>query len=392
MMVAIIKMPKSSLTMEKGTVLKWYKREGDKIEKGEPLVQIMEEKSTIDLESPSSGTVLKVLAGENEDVPVGEVIAIIGEPGEEIPQIEGLRKDEAKPEVSKPVSETQPKVEEVKPPAEIKASPLARKLTKEHGLDLREIKGTGPGGRITESDVRRHLEAKAALIVEGRRVKEVIQVSGLRRIVAERMVRSASTAPRITLFMEVDASGIKAFRERLKVFENLQVSYTDILVKAVAKALAEHPVMNSTFDGDSIKIFEDINIGIAVATEMGLVVPVIHNADKLPLSEISKKARVLIEKARENRLERVDVSNGTFTITNLGMYEVDMFTPLINPPECAILGMGRIVDKPIVEAGKIEIKPMMTLSLSFDHRITDGAPASQFMRTLKKIIEGVDLT
>ncbi|MEM2863911.1 MAG: dihydrolipoamide acetyltransferase family protein [Candidatus Bathyarchaeia archaeon] len=390
-MVTMVKMPKSDLTMERGTILKWYKREGDKIMKGEPLVQIMAQKSTIDLESSVSGTVLKTLAEENEDVPVGKIIAILGEPGEEIPSLEALE-EEARPKALEPILEAPPKLEEVKSHVEVRASPLARKLAKEHGIDLREVEGTGPGGRVTESDVQRYLEAKAALKVEGRKVKESLPVTGLRRIVAERMVISATTAPRITLFMEVDASGIKAFRERLKFFENLQVSYTDILVKAVAKALREHPIMNSTFDGDSIKIFEDVNIGVAVATDMGLVVPVIHNADKLPLSEVSEKIRVLAEKARDNRLERADVSNGTFTITNLGMYDVDTFTPLINPPECAILGVGRIAEKPVVNAGRIEIKPMMTLSLSFDHRIVDGAPASRFMQTLKKIIEGVDLT
>ncbi|MEM2122397.1 MAG: dihydrolipoamide acetyltransferase family protein [Candidatus Bathyarchaeia archaeon] len=391
-MVTIVKMPKSSLTMEQGTILKWYKREGDKIEKGEPLVQIMEQKSTIDLESSVSGTVLKILAAENEDVPVGRTIAILGEPGEEIPPLEEPGGEEAKPKAPEQVLEATSKPEELKPYVEVRASPLAKKLAKEHGIDLREIKGTGPGGRVTESDVHKYLEAKAALKVEGKKVKETIPVTGLRRIVAERMALSASTAPRITLFMEVDAAGIKAFRERLKVFENLQVSYTDILVKAVAKALKEHPIMNSTFDGDSVKIFEDINIGVAVATETGLVVPVIHNADQLPLSEISEKAKVLVEKARDNKLERIDVSDGTFTITNLGMYDVDTFTPLINPPECAILGVGRIVDKAVVKAGRIEVKPIMTLSLSFDHRIVDGAPASRFMQTLKKIIEGVDLT
>jgi pyruvate dehydrogenase E2 component (dihydrolipoamide acetyltransferase) len=390
-MVTMVKMPKSSLTMEQGTILKWYKKEGDRIEKGEPLVQIMEQKSTIDLESTVSATVLKILAGENEDVPVGRIIAVLGEPGEEIPPLEELGVEEAKPKALEPELKAS-KFEEAKPYAEVKASPLAKKLAKEHGIDLSEIKGTGPGGRVTESDVQKYLEARAALKVEGKRVKETIPVTGLRRIVAERMVMSATTAPRITLFMEVDASGIKAFRERLKVFENLQVSYTDILVKAVAKALKEHPIINSTFEGDSVKIFEDVNIGVAVATDMGLVVPVIHNADQLPLSEISEKVRILAEKARENRLERRDVSDGTFTITNLGMYDIDTFTPLINPPECAILGVGRIVEKPIVKAGRIEVKPMMILSLSFDHRIVDGAPASRFMQTLKKIIEGVDLT
>ncbi|MEM3080062.1 MAG: dihydrolipoamide acetyltransferase family protein, partial [Thermoproteota archaeon] len=207
----------------------------------------------------------------------------------------------------------------------------------------------------------------------------------------EKMSLSRDTYPRITLIVEVDASEMKRFRERLRLFENIDVSYTDILVKAVAKALTRHPILNSTLTGNEVKVFQDVNIGVAVASPLGLVVPVIHGADNLTLTEIAKRSRELINKAREGRLTRQDVTGGTFTITNLGMYGVDLFTPIINPPETAILGVGRIRETPTVEEGRITIKPTMFLSLSVDHRVIDGAPAGEFMQTLKKILEGIEL-
>ncbi|MEM3073019.1 MAG: dihydrolipoamide acetyltransferase family protein [Candidatus Bathyarchaeia archaeon] len=387
-MVTFVKMPKSSLTMKEGTILKWYKQEGERVERGEPLVQILEEKSTIDLEATTTGVVKKLYYRENQDVPVDEVIAAIGAPEEELPEVKPTA--EIGPTLEKPqtVVEAQ-RLEAVKP--HIRASPLARKLAEEHGVDLTLIQGTGPGGRITESDVRRFLEERPPTAVEGRRVKETIPLTGMRKIVAEKMSLSRDTYPRITLIVEVDASEMKRFRERLRLFENIDVSYTDILVKAVAKALTRHPILNSTLTGNEVKVFQDVNIGVAVASPLGLVVPVIHGADNLTLTEIAKRSRELINKAREGRLTRQDVTGGTFTITNLGMYGVDLFTPIINPPETAILGVGRIRETPTVEEGRITIKPTMFLSLSVDHRVIDGAPAGEFMQTLKKIFEGIEL-
>jgi len=185
---------------------------------------------------------------------------------------------------------------------------------------------------------------------------------------------------------------MKRFRERLKAFENMTVSYTDILVKAVAKALARHPHLNASLDGNEFKVFECINIGVAVAAPLGLVVPVVHNVGNLTLTEISKQTRELIEKARKGTLSKEELSQGTFTITNLGMFEIDLFTPIINPPETAILGVGSIKERPFVEEGKITSRLTMFLSLSVDHRVVDGAPAAEFMQTLKKILEGIDLT
>jgi pyruvate dehydrogenase E2 component (dihydrolipoamide acetyltransferase) len=212
-------------------------------------------------------------------------------------------------------------------------------------------------------------------------VREVIPLTGIRKTAAERVSMSARTAPHSTITMEVDMSNAAKLREETGA------SYTDILVKAVAKALEEHPCLNSTLQDDQIKIYKDINIGVAVATEKGLVVPVIRNADKKTLTQIASTLKELVEKAREGKLAKEDVAGGTFTVTNLGMYGVEVFIPIINPPEAAILGVGKVTEKPVIENKEIKIKPTMHLSLSFDHRIVDGAPAAKFLQKIKQLLE-----
>lgn len=258
------------------------------------------------------------------------------------------------------------------------ASPAAKRLAKEHGVDLSLLKGTGPEGRIVEDDVRKFIEEKSGAVPK---VKETIPLSGFRKVSAERVTTSFRTAPHSTIAMEVNVS------KAAELHTKTQASYTAILARAVAKALTEHPRMNSRLNVDQIELFEDINVGVAVATEKGLVVPVIRNADKKPLSEIDSAIRELTEKARQEKLVKEDVSGGTFTVTNLGMYGVDFFTPIINPPEAAILGVGRIVEKPTAVDGKIKIVPVITLTLSYDHRIVDGAPAADFLRKVKENVE-----
>jgi len=323
-MAVKIVMPRLSLTMKTGSVVRWYKREGEEVRKGEPM-------------------------------------AVITKPDEPLPEI---------------------KVEREKPKVEIRkrilASPVAKRLAREYGIDLSQIAGTGPGGRIIEADVRRYIEEK---LEYKPKIREVISLTGVRKISAERVAKSAREAPHCTLCMEVNMTEASKFKE------SLGVSFTDIIVKAVAYALKEHRIMNSTLEGDKIKVFDEINIGVATVTPQGLVVPVVKNADKKSLSELSAEIKALVKKAREGKLEHSDVSGGTFTITNLGMYGVEAFIPIINPPEAAILGVGKIIQKPVVEENQIKIKPMMTLSLSFDHRIVDGAPAAQFLAKIKEILE-----
>ncbi len=304
------------------------------------------------------------MAKEGADVPVAETLALITAPSEELPEVEAA-------------------AEAVEERMEVRvlASPAAKRLARELGVNLAQVKGTGPEGRVVEEDVRRLLDkAKAA-----RKIQRVIPLTGIRKTAAERVSLSAKTAPHSTITMEVDVTKIARLREKV------QVSYTDALVKAVAKALTEHPLINSTLEEDKIKIFEDINVGVAVATEGGLVVPVINNADKKSLKEISSALRELVDKAREGKLAREELSGGTFTITNLGMFGVDTFTPIINPPETAILGVGRVGEKPVVVNKEIVVKPTMQLSLSFDHRVVDGAPAAQFLQKVKQSLEDPEM-
>ena len=359
-MVTKVVMPRLSLTMKEGTVGRWYKKEGDTVEKGEPIVEILSEKATYDLEAPASGVLRKILVQEGNDAQVNAVLAVITAPDE-------------------PFSETEIVTAAPQTVKRVLASPAAKRLAREHGVDLSLVRGSGPEGRIVEEDVRRFLEENRGIMPK---VKEIIPLSGLKKTSAERVSKSFRTAPHSTVIMEIDVSKAKTLHDKL------QVSYTAILVKAVAEALKEQPIINSTLENNQIKIFEDVNIGVAVATEKGLTVPVIRNADRKTLEEIDKNIRELTEKARQGKLTKDELTGGTFTITNLGMYGVEFFTPIINPPEAAILGVGRIREKPIVVNEEIKVRPVMTLSLTFDHRIVDGAPAAEFLRKIKEKIEG----
>ncbi|UCC27237.1 MAG: 2-oxo acid dehydrogenase subunit E2 [Candidatus Bathyarchaeota archaeon] len=375
-MVTKVVMPRLSLTMKEGTVIQWFKKEGDLVKKGDPLVEVLSEKVTYDVEAPASGVLRKVLETEGADVVVAGTLGIITEPGEPLPDIEAavaLPPQRIEEATLPPKEETARKVRE-----RILASPAAKRLAKEHDIDLASVKSSDPKGRIVEDDVRRYLAESAALAPH---VREVIPLAGIRKTTAERVSSSARTAPHSTVTMEADMSNA------VKLHEVKQVSYTGILVKAVAQALEEHRNLNSTLDGERIIIYEDINIGVAVAAENGLFVPVVHNANKKSLIQVTSALKELVEKVRDGRLAKEDVSGGTFTITNLGMYGVDMFIPIINPPEAAILGVGKTTEKPVVIDGKMRIRPMVCLSLSYDHRIVDGAPAAKFLQKVKQILE-----
>jgi pyruvate dehydrogenase E2 component (dihydrolipoamide acetyltransferase) len=364
-MVTKVVMPKLSLTMKEGTVGKWYKKEGDTVEKGEPIVEIISEKATYDLEAPSSGTLQKILVEGGVDASVNAVLAVITSSGEAFSETEILT------EVPKAVEEGEQRV---------LASPSAKRLAREHDIDLSLVKGSEPEGRIVEEDVKKFMEEARGTLSK---IKEIIPLTGFKKTSAERVSASFKTAPHSTVVMEVDVSKARGLHEKL------QVSYTAILVEAVAKALLEHSIINSTLDGNEITIFEDVNVGLAVATEYGLIVPVIRNADRKSLTEIDTVIKEFTEKARQGKLAREELTGGTFTITNLGMYGVEFFTPIINPPEAAILGVGKIAEKPVAVDGKVEVKPVMMLSLSYDHRIIDGAPAAEFLLKVKEKIENI---
>jgi len=373
-LVTKVVMPRLSLTMKEGTVVQWFKKEGEIVQKGEPLVEVLSEKVTYDIEASESGVLRRILAGDGSDVPVDEVIGIIAAADEHITEKDISTSPSPTQEIEE-VTRAVPKPDMAQ--ERVPASPAAKRLAKELGVDLTQVKGTGPEGRIVEDDVRRFAEQSALRL----RVKEIVPLSGIRKTTAERLALSARTAPHSTIVMEADMTNA------VKLHNETQLSYTEMLTKAVAMALREHPALNATLDGEQIKVFEDINVGVAVTMENGLVVPVIRNADRKSMSEISSVLKELVERARQGKLRREDVTAGTFTITNLGMYDVDVFFPIINPPETAILGVGRVVEKPVAVNEQVTVKPLVQLSLTYDHRIVDGAPAARFLQTVKQILE-----
>lgn len=374
-----ITMPRLSVAMKTGTIGKWYKKEGEAVTQGEVLLVVETEKVTNDIVAPVLGVVSKILVPEGSEVSVGELLAIVTEPGEEPPSIEEIQK----PEVAGAVQ------------IEIRVSPLARRLAEENKIDLAKIKGTGPEGQISKEDVLRAIEEKGAPPpISGSNqleVSEVVVMTPTRKTIAERLAQSYREAVHVTITMDVDMTGTKQFRERLlaqtKEPENPVISYTDLLVKAAALAIRRNLMVNSKLEGDKIRIFKDINIGVAVATDEGLIVPVIRKADEKSLVEISSSLKTLGEKARTHTLSMSDITGGTFTVSNLGMFNVDTFSPIINPPQSSILGVGAMKSKPVAVEGGITVRPLITLSLVFDHRIIDGAPAAVFLGTIKEILE-----
>lgn len=370
-------MPRLSLTMKTGTVIQWFKKEGETVEKGESIVEVLSEKVTYEIEAPESGVLRKIIVEEGMEIPVDAMLALIAKPDEDLNAIE----IEIKPSLTEPSKETIAVDTQPSKPSSAKkripASPAAKKIAKEHNVDLGCVAGTGPEGRILERDVEQHLEER----VKTPRIREEIPLTGIRKATAERVATSFRTAPHSFVIMEVDMT------EATKIRDEANISYTAILVYSTAKALREFPVANSTLVDGKIRIYEDINVGVAVSTEKGLIVPVIWNADEKSLPKISSELKELVEKAREGNLSKEQLTGGTFTLTNLGMYDVDMFLPIINPPEAAILAAGRIVAKPVAAGGETRIKPTMTLTLGYDHRIIDGAPAAQFLKKAKESIE-----
>lgn len=355
------------------TVAKWLKKERDAVEKDEPVAEVEGAKVTYEVKAPVSGVLGKILVSEGTVVPVGEPIALIAEAGEALPEAVAA--------------------EEVRPSAEeTRITPAARRLAEEHKIDYNKVKGTGPEGTIVREDIFRTVEeVKVELQAKGPRVSGVVPLVGIKKTIAERMAYSSRTTARVTMNMDVDLTELTRLRERLlQDFEKrigTRLSYTDILVKATAQALKEHPLLNSTLQEDKIVLFEDINVGVAVAVNEDLIVPVVRNADRRSLEEISLAIKDLAEKARANKLSIEDVTDGTFTVSNLGMFGVDTFTPVITPPESALLGVGRIVKKAVVVEDQIVAKPVLSLCLSFDHRIINGAQAAQFLQRLREILE-----
>lgn len=432
-------MPKLSSTMTVGTLLEWFKEEGDTVEVGEPLFEIMTDKINIEVEAYEEGTLLKKYYDSDAEIPVNAVIGYIGEPNEQVPDtppsvVETDATDNGQDTVADHKTEEKDNGQQVSGDqgGKVRATPAARKAAQDHGVDLQTVQGSGPKGRIHRDDVIAVAESSSAQVkatplaqkiaadkqidlgavkgtgVQGKIYKDDvlqhhdkmavdvsedkrIKVSGIRKVIAERMVQSAFTAPHVTLTSEVDMSqSVQLRRQLLPVIEKLtgyRLSYTELIVKVVAHALKRHPQMNASLEGDVIVLKEAVNVGLAVSVDDGLIVPVVKDVDKRGLADLTTACKQLAQAARENQLKPEHFTGGTFTVSNLGMYAIDSFTPIINQPESAILGVGRINEKPVGVDGVIELRPMMTLSLSFDHRVIDGAPAADFLTDVKNMLE-----
>jgi pyruvate dehydrogenase E2 component (dihydrolipoamide acetyltransferase)/2-oxoglutarate dehydrogenase E2 component (dihydrolipoamide succinyltransferase) len=403
-MAAFIAIPKLGMTMTEATLVEWKAKEGGHVEKGDIVLAIQTEKIKWDVEASASGYV-HILAEVDVTAPVGRVVGLIAETAEEL---EALQREPAKELFTTvPGAATGPAVAaapapggRAERPEGIRISPLARKLAEEHGIDVSTVAGSGPGGRIVRDDIERAIAARAhapaAEAYEGKTVKTTIPLKGMRKVIAEHMQRSLAVAAQLTMMGELDMSEVTKLRQTLLDEEQdggVRVTYTDILVVAIARALQDHPIMNSSLIENEIVVWQDISVGVAVALEEGLegglIVPVIRNADQKSLHKVSLEARTLVEKARAGRLLPDDVSGGTFTLTNLGAVGGGwgFGTPIINQPQSAILGAGSISDRPVVRDGQIVVRPIMTYSLTFDHRVIDGAAAAQFMARVTQLLE-----
>jgi pyruvate dehydrogenase E2 component (dihydrolipoamide acetyltransferase) len=446
--------PKLGQTVEEVTLIKWLAEDGAKVKQGQEILEVETDKAVFPVEATASGVLHRGPYQEGDVVPVLTVVAIIGKPEDkfqvregsgaeakaadeaaQVPEAvaapaaepgletatEGDGRVFASPRARKLAQEKGVDLAKVTPTggggvrvaerdvlaylqAQPKATPVAEKMAAEAGLDLREVSGSGPGGRITREDVERALGPQPAPVTPTPtppvlappslpevEILERVPLKGVRGIIAERMGTSVHTTARVTLVMEIDATRFVDMRERLKarVAEDwgFAPGYNDLLAKIVASALRKFPYMNARLTAEAIERVKPINLGMAVDTERGLIVPVVRDADKKSLRQFGTEFRELVERVRGNRIMPDDLSGGTFTLTNLGMYDVDAFTPVINLPEAAILGVGRIAEKAVVRDGHIVARHMWTLSLVFDHRLVDGAPAARFLQYVKELIE-----
>ncbi len=390
-MVTEVIMPKMGQTMEKGKIIKWLKKEGEKVEKGEPLLEIETDKTTIEVEARGSGILRRIVTQEGEEAPIATTIAYIAE--EEEPLLEEISKPKPPaPETikgAKPESPRAIETQKAEAATQVKASPLAKRIAEEKGLDLAQVTGTGPGGRITKQDVLEYLAGKP--VEEPSLEFQVVPMSSMRRAIATKMTESKTHVPHFYVSMEVDMTEAANMRKKLiSTLEGkagVRLSFTHFLVRAVAMALGEYPQLNSTFEGENVKLWKDVNIGIAVSLEEGLIVPVLRSANSKNLMEIAVETSRLVERAREKRLREDEFYGGTFTISNMGLLDVESFIAIINVPETAILAVGRIADKPAVLDGQITVRKLMTATLSADHRVVDGVLAAKFLQRVKDLLE-----
>jgi pyruvate dehydrogenase E2 component (dihydrolipoamide acetyltransferase) len=438
-MATNVMLPQWGMNMEDGTLLKWLVKEGDEVSKGQPLVEIETAKINSELESPVEGVVAHLMSEEGTVVKVGALVVVIGAPGEDPPRPELVtqrtsrvsrtrsagsggknrgNKVQATPIARKLARDNNIDVNHVtgtgtngriteddvraamvnqsvgpSPVADRQIVPRARKLAQDNSIDLANVNGTGPNGRVMVTDVEGAIRAKNPATAFGDAVSESEKLSGLRKVISDRMSLSVRSMAQVTLTSEIDATELVGLKERLVSLwrpHKIRPMDQDVIVAAVGDALKQHPRLNSFLEDDTVMLLRDINVGVAMAVPDGLVVPVVNSVDQVSLLGIGKRLRELASSVRDNSLDIDDVSNGGFTVTSLSNYDIDVFTPIINPPQVAIMGIGRITQKPVVIDDKIVVRHTMHASITFDHRALDGVPVAEFIRTVKTNIESAE--
>ena len=429
-MATQVVMPKLSPTMEEGQVARWLKKEGDKVSMGEPLAEIDTDKATMEMQALSAGTLRKVLIHEGESAPLGQPIAIIGEPDEDISELlksassttpskeivetpAKLPESDKAPALEKPTAEAEP-TPKPQPSADgrrpaggrMLVSPIAARMAAEAAIDLNAVQGSGPAGRIIKRDIEAAMKAPKPAAVSGPKLRPLAMpqaqpgavygpsayrdepMSEMRRTIARRLVTSIGPIPHFFLTIEIEMDRAADMRQQINtLYPDAKVSINDVIIKVAAVALIQHPQVNASFQDKTVRYYEHADIGVAVATENGLITPIIRAADVKSLIDIAGETRELAGRARERKLKPEEYLGATFSISNLGMFGIDEFTAVINPPEAAILAIGAMAEKPIARNGEIEIHKMMRVTMSCDHRVVDGALGAQFLQTFKQILE-----
>lgn len=415
-----------SPTMEEGQVVKWHKAEGDRVAEGELLAEVETDKATMELVARATGTLRRILTGEGETAPVGAIIAVVGTADEDlrdvvdvVPDVDGRETEEEaelgrEPETkdNRGIEERPTKIYKNKsnkelgsaPPtayaSRVKASPLARRLAAAVGVELSQVRGSGPGGRIVKRDVMDVAEPARAQLSTGMMAAadgelaspdyDDVKLSQMRKTIAQRLTESLGPVPHFFLTIQVDMNHAGRARERINALlekRGERVSLNDLLIRAVAGALRQHPAVNASWQGDCVRRYRRVHVGVAVAVDDGLITPVIRDADRKGVAEIAREVRVMAARARAKKLGPEEYTGATFSISNLGMFGIHQFTAVINPPEAAILAVGHVEEIPVVMDGQVVVRPMMRATMSCDHRVVDGAVGARFLQTLKAMLE-----
>jgi pyruvate dehydrogenase E2 component (dihydrolipoamide acetyltransferase) len=401
-----VRLPQLGQTMEEGTIVNCLVKVGDEVKKGDVIFEIETDKATLEMESPADGFVKHILVKTDETLPIGEPLLVLGEKDEDVPQsfVDSLKGGAAtapdavqEAPASKAAPAAEPaKTEPTKPAGKIMASPRAKKIAADLGIDLSTVTGTGPGGKITEDDIKAAADVKLAPTVRAKvsqediKLGQILPLNRLQKITAERMLKSKREIPCFYLTVRADVTKLVELRNKMNQDGGIKISYNDFIIKAVATGLEDYPIMTGQLEGESIKLAETINIGLAISVPDGLVAPILKDVNKKDVKQIASDSQALIEKARNNKLAPTDLEGGCITVSNLGAFGIDNFIPIVVPGQCSILGIGQIADTCVPDNGNILVRKLMNMTLSVDHKVANGAYAARFLDFVRKQLENAD--